>query len=134
MFHYIPYGEIFHDITISDQIIHDGHLLANIIYDLNEIGIKFIAHNSSGIICKYIVSLRDITNDIEVINKNLYSMLDRIDNLTVSVENIEEDLNTLLEDNISIKKEITQEFYLLYNKLPEDIKKKIKIYINDYKR
>lgn len=106
------YGDMVGTCYIHPDISYNLGALMAVVHDLQLNGLEFIAFNEEGIVVK---------DDDKII--------DRIKHLNHMITNL--DLG-IMPESTSVK-DVTSEFYLLFDMLPEHIKKEIKIYIKNGK-
>lgn len=110
---------------ISDSIQDNVLELESLIYELSRHGLRLVSFNKEGILFEekeVYLGLTSLQKDVENIKRNLSHVVAEVDQLKITTDNI----------NFSDNKYKDTEFtgmYLLYDGLPEHIKKELKIYI-----
>lgn len=108
----LPWGSY-----LSKIIQNDLNALYYLIGDLDRNGYDLYCYNEEGIIIKN----RKDEPDSPSLRSDIGFLQDRVAQLEIQLDNIPEK---------EITKEVTQEFFLLFDMLPEHIKKELKIYVN----
>lgn len=128
----------FNETTLEGVFIHPEiktNILAleNLINDLDSNDLVFVAMNDDGVILQF----KDVTGDpvletrVKTNEETLISFNSNILDLKYRIEDVYREFNSTMRDTPSNKEEPeTGEYlYLLWEFLPDEIKKKLKIYI-----
>jgi hypothetical protein len=132
------WGETIDFITVKHCIQKDLCELSNLINELNTAGYTFLGYNSNGIVVDY-KSLTPAPIKDDYLYNAINSLKDLIDNHILSTSSLANSVTCLKRDVDSQHntiqsydtkgKEVTGEFFILFDFLPEEIKKQLKIYI-----
>lgn len=118
-----PHGEI-----VETDIMHDMNVLQQLIWDLEVFGYTLLFFNNRGVIIEYsdmASPLSDKVRDIEAKTNSLETQLTQQSIL----------LNDLISDPSGPSgEEVTEEFFIFADMLPEYIRKELKIFIKKHER
>ena len=123
------WGDVTYDGTlVQAEIITNTAMLSNLINRLDDNGMELLGFNEAGIIIDY----KD-----DRMSDRLYEVERKIDENQANIINHQTRITDLESNYLPVDpvrdaekhKDVTGEFYLLYGCLPEEFKKKLKIYI-----
>lgn len=114
----IYYNNYFYGVFISENIMSDINCLNELIHSLDRNNAELISLNTEGVIIKY----KDCSLIDSAINDTYL--------LKQKIIDLEEKINNISKES---QKEITKDFFILFDFLPEHIKKELKIYVKNDK-